>query len=127
MKRDLSTPLAPTFPDKPKRKVKKVTKTDSGGTKKVVFKTNKDGTRKLEKRVSRGGPLGKVVYKKKVKSPKGNKSGVEKTKKKYGDTVVKTKTKTTKDSKKKTVKVVIDKAAKNFVEGRKRSVKYTNI
>ena len=114
MKRDLSTPLAPTFPDEPKIKVKKVTK-------KGLF-----GTKEVEKRVERG-PSGKVVYKKTVKSPKGNKSGVEKTKKKYGDTVVKTKTKTTKDSKKKTVKVVIDKAAKNFVEGRKRSVKYTNI
>jgi hypothetical protein len=160
MKRDLANPLAPTFPEKPKRKVKTVTPTKSGGTKKVVSKTKKGrfGTQKVEKTVERDAS-GKVVYKKKVKSPKGNQLGVEKTrsvtpkgkvlktdkvsddkklqgskkvregkllkvktKRKYGDTTVKTKTKLTKDFKKKTVKVTKKKG-----EGRKRTVKYRNI
>lgn len=42
MKRDLSKPLAPTFGEKPKKKIKTVTPTKSGGTKTVVTKNKKD-------------------------------------------------------------------------------------
>jgi len=42
MKRDLSKPLAPTFGEKPKRKVKTIKPTKSGGTVTEVTKNKKD-------------------------------------------------------------------------------------
>ena len=73
MKRDLSKPLAPTFGEKPKRKIKKVTSTKSGGTKTVVTKNKKDkyGKSKVKKTVVRDSD-GKLITKFKSKTPKGN-------------------------------------------------------
>ena len=73
MKRDLSKPLAPTFGEKPKRKVKTIKPTKSGGTVTEVTKNKKDryGKSKVEKRIVRDAS-GKVTYKSKKKTPKGN-------------------------------------------------------
>lgn len=73
MKRDLSKPLAPTFGEKPKKKIKTVTPTKSGGTKTVVTKNKKDryGKSKVKKTVVRDSD-GKLITKFKSKTPKGN-------------------------------------------------------
>lgn len=105
MKRDLSKPLAPTFGEKPKKKIKTV-KHKWGNTITTVTKNKKDryGKSKVEKRIARDAS-GEVFLK--IKKKKTAKISKIKSKAKFeSGTKVKKKRKLTKDFQTKTTTVI---------------------